>query len=89
MMLGSSPLVDALGMAAGHAYYFLEDVYPRMVSSWADRRLTVCGGLGAGWGMVGWWGVWVRGADDAFTRLICLHCYACSVPLISGWRTSV
>eukprot|EP00887_Chlorella_sp_A99_P005582 scaffold1.g5582.t1 len=30
-MLGSSPLVDALGMAAGHAYYFLEDVYPRMV----------------------------------------------------------
>ena len=30
-MLGSSPLVDALGLGAGHAYYFLEDVYPRMV----------------------------------------------------------
>mmetsp|Transcript_11759 Transcript_11759/g.20937 ORF Transcript_11759/g.20937 Transcript_11759/m.20937 type:complete len:244 (+) Transcript_11759:251-982(+) len=30
LMLGSSPLVDLLGMAAGHAYYFLEDVYPRM-----------------------------------------------------------
>lgn len=29
-MLGSSPLVDLLGMVAGHAYYFLEDVYPRM-----------------------------------------------------------
>lgn len=30
VMLGSSPLVDLLGMVAGHAYYFLEDVYPRM-----------------------------------------------------------
>lgn len=29
-MLGSSPVVDLLGMGAGHAYYFLEDVYPRM-----------------------------------------------------------
>jgi Derlin-2/3 len=34
-MLGSSPLVDLLGMVAGHAYYFLEDVYPRMTG----RRL--------------------------------------------------
>jgi Derlin-2/3 len=33
-MLGS-PLVDLLGMVAGHAYYFLEDVYPRMTG----RRL--------------------------------------------------
>eukprot|EP00775_Hariotina_reticulata_P007038 gene7038-7252_t len=30
VMLGSSPKVDLLGMVAGHAYYFLEDVYPRM-----------------------------------------------------------
>jgi Derlin-2/3 len=30
VMLGSSPVVDLLGMGAGHAYYFLEDVYPRM-----------------------------------------------------------
>lgn len=30
LMLGSSPVVDLLGMAAGHVYYFLEDVYPRM-----------------------------------------------------------
>jgi len=28
VMLGSSPAVDLLGMAAGHTYYFLEDVYP-------------------------------------------------------------
>ncbi|KAF5830261.1 Derlin [Dunaliella salina] len=35
LMLGSSPVVDLLGMAAGHAYYFLEDVYPRMTG----RRL--------------------------------------------------
>jgi len=30
VMLGSSPAVDLLGVAAGHVYYFLEDVYPRM-----------------------------------------------------------
>lgn len=35
MLLGSSPVVDLLGMAVGHAYYFLEDVYPRM----SGRRL--------------------------------------------------
>ncbi|GBF90363.1 der1-like family protein [Raphidocelis subcapitata] len=32
VMLGSSPKVDLLGMVAGHAYYFLEDVYPRMTN---------------------------------------------------------
>lgn len=31
-MLGSSPVVDLLGMAAGHVYYFLEDVYPTMTN---------------------------------------------------------
>ncbi|KAG2428294.1 hypothetical protein HXX76_010444 [Chlamydomonas incerta] len=30
LMLGSSPVVDLMGMAAGHVYYFLEDVYPRI-----------------------------------------------------------
>jgi len=30
MLLGSSPTIDLLGMAAGHIYYFLEDVYPNM-----------------------------------------------------------
>lgn len=30
LVLGSSPVVDLMGMAAGHVYYFLEDVYPRM-----------------------------------------------------------
>lgn len=30
VMLGSSPVVDLLGMVAGHIYYFLEDVYPQM-----------------------------------------------------------
>ncbi|CAK9217816.1 hypothetical protein BDL97_02G099100 [Sphagnum fallax] len=30
VMVGSSPWVDLLGMASGHAYYFLEDVYPLM-----------------------------------------------------------
>lgn len=30
VVLRSSPVVDLMGMLAGHAYYFLEDVYPRM-----------------------------------------------------------
>ncbi|GLJ25618.1 hypothetical protein SUGI_0490770 [Cryptomeria japonica] len=35
VLVGSSPWVDLLGMVAGHAYYFLEDVYPNMTG----RRL--------------------------------------------------
>ena len=30
ILIGSSPAVDLLGMAAGHVYYFLQDVYPQM-----------------------------------------------------------
>lgn len=30
MLLGASPVMDLLGVAAGHIYYFLEFVYPRM-----------------------------------------------------------
>lgn len=30
VLVGSSTWVDVLGMIAGHAYYFLEDVYPQM-----------------------------------------------------------
>ncbi|KAF8762375.1 hypothetical protein HU200_009555 [Digitaria exilis] len=30
ILVGSSTWVDILGMIAGHVYYFLEDVYPRM-----------------------------------------------------------
>jgi Derlin-2/3 len=37
VMLGSSPAVDLLGIAAGHAYYYLEDVYPHI--SPTGRRL--------------------------------------------------
>lgn len=36
VMLGSSPVVDLLGMAAGHTYYYLEDVYPHTANG---RRL--------------------------------------------------
>lgn len=32
-MLGGNAVVDVLGIAAGHIYYFLEDVYPRMLPS--------------------------------------------------------
>jgi Derlin-2/3 len=38
VMLGSSPVVDLLGMAAGHTYYYLEDVYPH-TSEGRGRRL--------------------------------------------------
>uniref|UniRef100_A0A7N0RF29 Derlin n=1 Tax=Kalanchoe fedtschenkoi TaxID=63787 RepID=A0A7N0RF29_KALFE len=30
IFVGASPLVELLGIVAGHAYYFLEDIYPRM-----------------------------------------------------------
>ncbi|OIV95843.1 hypothetical protein TanjilG_06819 [Lupinus angustifolius] len=30
VLVGASAWADLLGMIAGHAYYFLEDVYPRM-----------------------------------------------------------
>ncbi|KAJ9562909.1 hypothetical protein OSB04_008069 [Centaurea solstitialis] len=30
VLVGASAWADLLGMVAGHAYYFLEDVYPRM-----------------------------------------------------------
>lgn len=36
MLLGASPVVDLLGIAAGHIYYFLEDVYPQLAGG---RRL--------------------------------------------------
>ncbi|KAL6507169.1 hypothetical protein OROHE_022068 [Orobanche hederae] len=30
ILVGENAWVDLLGMIAGHSYYFLEDVYPRM-----------------------------------------------------------
>jgi len=33
LLLGNEVVVDLLGIAVGHVYYFLEDVYPRMVPS--------------------------------------------------------
>uniref|UniRef100_A0A2N9ISD6 Derlin n=1 Tax=Fagus sylvatica TaxID=28930 RepID=A0A2N9ISD6_FAGSY len=32
VLVGASAWVDLLGMIAGHAYYFLEEVYPRMTN---------------------------------------------------------
>ena len=29
VLIGGSPVMDILGMVAGHTYYYLEDVYPR------------------------------------------------------------
>jgi len=33
LLLGNDVIVDVLGIAVGHLYYFLEDVYPRMIPS--------------------------------------------------------
>jgi len=33
MLLGSDGIVDIVGIFVGHLYYFLEDVYPRMIPS--------------------------------------------------------
>ena len=41
VVLGSSPVVDVVGMIAGHLYYFLEDIYPAM----RGRRLLKTPGL--------------------------------------------
>lgn len=41
MILNSTWIVDLLGIAVGHAYYFLEDVYPRM----SGRRLLKTPGI--------------------------------------------
>lgn len=35
IMLNQNPIFDALGIAVGHVYYWLEDVYPRI----SGRRL--------------------------------------------------
>ena len=35
VLLGQSPVFDLLGVAVGHVYYFLEDVYPEI----SGRRL--------------------------------------------------
>jgi Derlin-2/3 len=64
ILVGSSTWVDLLGMIAGHVYYFLEDVYPRMTGRrplktpsfikalFADDNVVVArppnAGLGAG-----------------------------------------
>ena len=31
VLMGGDPLTDMLGIGVGHLYYFLEDVYPRML----------------------------------------------------------
>jgi Derlin-2/3 len=34
LLLGNSVSVDLLGMAVGHVYYFLEDVFPNQPGGW-------------------------------------------------------
>merc|ERR1712190_632955 len=41
VVLGSSPVVDVIGMIAGHLYYFLEDIYPAI----RGRRLLKTPGI--------------------------------------------
>merc|ERR1711890_67686 len=34
LLLGNSVSVDLLGMAVGHCYYFLEDIFPQQPGGW-------------------------------------------------------
>ena len=34
LLLGNSVSVDLLGMAVGHCYYFLEDIFPNQPGGW-------------------------------------------------------
>lgn len=38
-VLGNSPIVDMLGMAAGHIYYYIDDVLPEIarIRGWTVR----------------------------------------------------
>ncbi|KAM7266044.1 hypothetical protein ACFE04_003727 [Oxalis oulophora] len=45
VLVGASAWVDLLGMIAGHAYYFLEDVYPRMTGRRPLRTPSFIKGL--------------------------------------------
>jgi hypothetical protein len=56
-LLGNDALVDCLGIAIGHLYYFLEDVYPlmtptrkRVLATPRVITLLFTGGLGGGGG---------------------------------------
>lgn len=41
VLLGNSATIDLIGIAVGHLYYFLEDVYPAIadIRGWRTRRL--------------------------------------------------
>jgi hypothetical protein len=45
VLLGGSPVNQLCGIAAGHLYYFLEDIYPRqnggIVSVWLSRAIYI------------------------------------------------
>ena len=34
LLLGNSVSVDLLGMAVGHCYYFMEDIFPNQPGGW-------------------------------------------------------
>jgi Derlin-2/3 len=39
ILIGGSPMMDVLGLVAGHLYYYLEDVYPRTAHGQGRRPL--------------------------------------------------
>ena len=46
LLLGNSVLVDIIGIAVGHTYYYLEDVFPNQVGGFrilkTPRIMYVC-----------------------------------------------
>ena len=42
LLLGNSVSVDMLGMAVGHCYYFLEDIFPNQPGGWKILKTPQC-----------------------------------------------
>jgi len=45
MLMGNSPVFDLMGIAAGHVYYFLQDVLPNSEGAWGGKRLLYTPGF--------------------------------------------
>jgi Derlin-2/3 len=48
MLMGNSPVFDLMGIAAGHVYYFLQDVLPNSEGAWGGKRLLYTPGFLSG-----------------------------------------
>lgn len=47
VLLGNSATIDFIGIAVGHLYFFLEDIYPKIaaIRGWRTQRILVTPGF--------------------------------------------